>query len=151
MVGLLVAGGCADNVENPVAGPSTTVGVSTTAASPTTTTVASTPTTPTALPPGQPPTDPSDPTAQQAAQRLVDAWLAGDSAAAVAIAGSDVANVLFAVPPPPAADPQPCRGSETEVGAVECDYLYEGGTLTLVITGNAGSGYRVTNAGVVPV
>jgi hypothetical protein len=137
--------GCADDVRRPVddaTSTSATAGASTTTA-PTATTF-------TSAPPGQPPTAPTDPSAQEAAQRLIDAWTAGDLDAAVAATGSDVANALFAHPAPPAADPQPCRGSETEVGATECDYAYAGGVVTVVVTGNAGNGYRVTNVGVIP-
>jgi len=70
--------------------------------------------------------------------------------AAVAVAGSDVANALFSYPTPQEVQSLPCRGSETVDAAIECDYSDTTGTVTLLITGNASNGYRVTNVGFVP-
>lgn len=145
---LLVAAGCSSD------GDSAASDVSTAGPSSTTSTTAPADTTTTApvqsAPPGQPPTTPTDPTAQQAGQRLIDAWGAGDITAAIAVVGSDVANALFSYPAPDEVQSLPCRGSETVDGATECDYQYAGGTVTLLITGNASNGYRVTNVGFVP-
>lgn len=113
-------------------------------------TTTSTSAAPQSVPPGQAPTTATDATAQQAGQRLIDAWTAGDINAAVAVAGSDVANALFSYPTPENLQSLPCRGSETVDAAVECDYGDTTGTVTLLITGNASNGYRVTNVGFVP-
>ena len=131
----------------PPAGRSRPAGPATTATSAATT---STTDAAQSLPPGQAPTTATDPTAQQAGQRLIDAWVQGDIAAAAAVAGSDVANALFAYPTPENVESLPCRGSETVYGATECDYRDSTGTITLLITGNASNGYRVTNVGFVP-
>lgn len=128
------------------AGPSTTVAPAATVTTLVTTTTAAAQ----ALPPGQAPTTPTDPTAQQAGQRLMDAWVLGDIDAAAAVAGSDVANALFSYPDPQEVQSLPCRGSETVYGATECDYADTAGTITLLIEGNAHNGYRVTNVGFVP-
>lgn len=117
-----------------------------TTAAPTTTTVA----TPQSLPPGLPPNSATDATAQAAGQRLIDAWVQDDIVTASAVAGSDVANALFSYPAPFEVQTLPCRGSETVDGATECDYSDTTGTVTLLITGNAHNGYRVTNVGFVP-
>lgn len=108
------------------------------------------PTSSATLPPGQPPQSDTDATAQQAGQRLLDAWQAGDIDAAAVVVGSDVANAIFSYPTPEALESLPCRGSETVDAATECDFSYPAGTVTLLITGNAGNGYRVTNVGFVP-
>ena len=147
-----LAAGCSSDAGDDASGVST-AGPSTTAAPATTTTAAPATTstsTPRAVPPGQAPSTPTEPTAQQAGQRLIDAWTTDDIGAAVAVAGSDVANALFSYPPADAVESLPCRGSETVASAIECDYAYSGGTVTLLITGNAGNGYRVTNVGLIP-
>lgn len=128
------------------AGPSTTAAPAATVTTLVTTTTA----TPQSLPPGQAPTTPTDPTAQQAGQRLMDAWVLGDIAVAAAVAGSDVANAIFSYPTPQEVESLPCRGSETVYGATECDYRDTTGTITLLIEGNASNGYRVTNVGFIP-
>lgn len=115
---------------------------------PTTTSTAVT--SPSTLPPGQPPQSDTATTAQEAGQRLLDTWQAGDLDAAAVVVGSDVANALFAYPTPDTLESLPCRGSETVEAAVECDFSYGAGTVTLLITGNAGNGYRVTNVGFIP-
>jgi hypothetical protein len=151
LVAALVVAGCASDGTDDVdtVGSTTVAPATSTTAAPaaTTTTAASTPVT---AAPGQAPTTETDPTAQQAGQRLLDAWTAGDINAAVAVVGSDVANALFSYPTPDTLESLPCRGSETVEAATECDFTYTGGTVTLLITGNAGNGYRVTNVGFVP-
>ena len=127
-----------------------TAGPSTTAAPAPSSTTSTTAATVSSVPPGQAPTTATDATAQQAGQRLIDAWVAGDINAAVAVAGSDVANALFAYPTPEDLQSLPCRGSETVTAAIVCDYSDTSGTITLLITGNASNGYRVTNVGFVP-
>lgn len=150
LVAALALAGCSSDGDD--AADVSTAGPSTTAAPATTTSAAPTSTTGPAqsLPPGQAPTTATDPTAQQAGQRLIDAWVQGDIATAAAVAGSDVANALFAYPTPENVQSLPCRGSETVYGATECDYSDSTGTITLLITGNASNGYRVTNVGFVP-
>lgn len=149
VLGAFALAGCSSD-------PTTDDATDVTTAAPSTTspTVADTTndTTPTAqsVAPGQAPTTATDATAQQSGQRLIDAWAAGDINAAVAVAGSDVANALFSYPAPENLQSLPCRGSETVDAAVECDYGYRSGTVTLLITGNASNGYRVTNVGFVP-
>lgn len=135
-----------DASSDTTAAPATTT--SAPATDPTTATTTAAP--PVTAAPGQPPTTPTDQTAQQAGQRLLDAWTAADINAAVAVVGSDVANALFAYPTPDTLESLPCRGSETVDAAVECDFTYTSGTVTLLITGNAGNGYRVTNVGFIP-
>lgn len=150
LVAALALAGCSsdgDGDDVSTAGPSTTAAPATTATSAATT---STTGAAQSLPPGQAPTTATDPTAQQAGQRLIDAWVQGDIASAAAVAGSDVANALFAYPTPENVESLPCRGSETVYGATECDYRDSTGTITLLITGNASNGYRVTNVGFVP-
>lgn len=149
LVTALALAGCSsdggdDDADVSTAGPSTTAAP---APSTTTTTAA---TAPQSVAPGQAPTTATDATAQQAGQRLIDAWVAGDIDLAVAVAGSDVANALFAYPTPQDVESLPCRGSETVAAAIECDYSDTAGTVTLLITGNASNGYRVTNVGFVP-
>jgi hypothetical protein len=149
LVAVLALAGCSsdggdDTADVSTAGPSTTV-----APAPSTTTSTTT-APPQSVPPGQAPTTATDATAQQAGQRLIDAWVIGDINAAVAVAGSDVANALFSYPTPQEVQSLPCRGSETVDAAIECDYSDTTGTVTLLITGNASNGYRVTNVGFVP-
>lgn len=144
---VLVAAGCTSDGDD-AASDVTTAGPSTTATSAPADTTTTAPVT--SAPPGQAPSTPTDPTAQQAGQRLLDAWVAGDITAATAVAGSDVANALFSYPTPDELQSLPCRGSETVEAATECDYQYTGGTVTLLITGNASNGYRVTNVGLIP-
>ncbi len=151
LVAALTLAGCSSSGDDTAtdvstAGASTTVAPAATV----TTLVATTTTAAQSLPPGQAPTTPTDPTAQQAGQRLVDAWVLGDINAAAAVAGSDVANALFSYPAPQEVQSLPCRGSETVYGATECDYSDTAGTITLLIEGNASNGYRVTNVGFVP-
>ena len=150
LVTALAVAGCSsdggdDAADVSTAGPSTTA-----APAPSTTTPTTAATTPQSVAPGQAPTTATDATAQQAGQRLIDAWVAGDIGLAVAVAGSDVANALFAYPTPQDVQSLPCRGSETVAAAIECDYSDTAGTVTLLITGNASNGYRVTNVGFVP-
>ncbi len=151
LVATLALAGCSSDGDDAAtdvstAGPSTTEAPATTATTaPGTTTSAAQ-----SLPPGQAPTTPTEATAQAAGQRLIDAWVQGDIAAASAVAGSDVANALFSYPAPEDVQSLPCRGSETVYGATECDYRDTAGTITLLIEGNASNGYRVTNVGFVP-
>ncbi|MBL8779132.1 MAG: hypothetical protein JNK12_24625 [Acidimicrobiales bacterium] len=145
----LALAGCSSDGGDDTADIST-AGPSTTAAPAPSTTTPTTATTPQSVAPGQAPTTATDATAQQAGQRLIDAWVAGDIGLAVAVAGSDVANALFAYPTPQDVQSLPCRGSETVSAAIECDYSDTAGTVTLLITGNASNGYRVTNVGFIP-
>ena len=142
LVTALAVAGCSSDGADDAADVST--------AGPSTTTPTMAATTPQSVAPGQAPTTATDATAQQAGQRLIDAWVAGDIDLAVAVAGSDVANALFAYPTPQDVQSLPCRGSETVSGGIECDYSDAAGTVTLLITGNASNGYRVTNVGFVP-
>ena len=146
LVAALALAGCSSDGGDDV----TTAGPSTTAAPAPSTTTSVTTAPPQSVAPGQAPTTATDATAQQAGQRLIDAWVLGDIDAAVAVAGSDVANALFSYPTPQVVQSLPCRGSETVDAAVECDYSDTTGTVTLLITGNASNGYRVTNVGFVP-
>lgn len=150
LVAVLALAGCSSDGGDDTAADVSTAGPSTTAAPAPSTTTSTTAATPSSVPPGQAPTTPTDTTAQQAGQRLIDAWVAGDIATAVAVAGSDVANALFAYPTPQDVQSLPCRGSETVEAAIECDYQDTTGMVTLLITGNASNGYRVTNVGFVP-
>ncbi len=149
LVTALVLAGCSSDGSDDATDVST-AGPSTTAAPAPSTTTSTTAATVSSVAPGQAPTTATDATAQQAGQRLIDAWMAGDINAAVAVAGSDVANALFAYPAPEGLESLPCRGSETVTAAIECDYSDTAGTVTLLITGNASNGYRVTNVGFVP-
>ena len=149
LVTALVLVGCSSDGSDDATDVST-AGPSTTAAPAPSSTTSTTAATVSSVAPGQAPTTATDATAQQAGQRLIDAWVAGDINAAVAVAGSDVANALFAYPTPEDLQSLPCRGSETVTAAIECDYSDTAGTVTLLITGNASNGYRVTNVGFVP-
>jgi hypothetical protein len=83
----------------------------------------------------------SDP--QVAADRLVEAWLAGDRATADTLAGQAVTDRLFAEPPPtqPPAS-LPCRLASP--GVFVCSYpLAERAELSLFVQGGASAGYRV--------
>jgi Protein of unknown function (DUF4232) len=84
----------------------------------------------------------SDP--QVAADRLVDAWVRGDRAAARKLAGGAVTDRLFGEAPPartPAA--LPCRLASP--GMFVCSYpVAERAELTVVVQGGASAGYGVT-------
>lgn len=150
LVAAIALAGCSSSGDDGATDVST-AGASTTVAPAATVTTLVTTTTTAAqtLPPGQPPTTPTDPTAQQAGQRVMDAWVLGDINATAAIVGSDVANAIFSYPAPQEVQSLPCRGSETVYGATECDFQDTTGTITLLIEGNAHNGYRVTNVGFV--
>jgi hypothetical protein len=84
----------------------------------------------------------SDP--QVAADRLVDAWVRGDRAAARRLAGGTVTDRLFGEAPPartPA--PLPCRLANP--GVFVCSYPFaDRAELTVVVEGGASAGYGVT-------
>jgi hypothetical protein len=84
----------------------------------------------------------SDP--QVAADRLVDAWVRGDRAAARKLAGAAVTDRLFGEAPParpPAA--LPCRLAQP--GVFVCSYPFaERAELTVVVEGGASAGYGVS-------
>jgi hypothetical protein len=84
----------------------------------------------------------SDP--QVAADRLVDAWVRGDRAAARKLAGGAVTDRLFGESPPartPAA--QPCRLAH--LGVFVCSYPFaDHAELTVVVEGGASAGYGIT-------
>jgi Protein of unknown function (DUF4232) len=81
---------------------------------------------------------------QVAADRLVDAWVRGDRAAARRLAGGPVTDRLFGEAPPartPAA--LPCRPASA--GVFVCSYPFaERAELTVVVRGGASAGYGVT-------
>ena len=86
--------------------------------------------------------------AEDAAQRLYDAWVAGDEAAALAVAEQSAVDDLFAESHEPGFGLDSCRQSETVDNATECDYTDNAGTiLTFLIEGNGEDGYRVTQLG----
>lgn len=84
----------------------------------------------------------SDP--QVAADRLLDAWLDGDRAAAGRLASPAAVDRLFAETPP-AQSPQalPCRLANP--GTFVCSYpLAQRAELSMFVTGGASAGYRVS-------
>jgi hypothetical protein len=84
----------------------------------------------------------SDP--QVAADRLVDAWVRGDRAAARRLAGEAVTDRLFGEAPPAQAPAAlPCRLAELAVFV--CSYpIAERAELTVVVQGGASAGYGVS-------
>jgi hypothetical protein len=84
----------------------------------------------------------SDP--QVAADRLVDAWVRRDRAAARRLAGEAVTDRLFGEAPPAQAPPAlPCRLAELAVFV--CSYpIAERAELTVVVEGGASAGYGVS-------
>ena len=84
----------------------------------------------------------SDP--QVAADRLVDAWVRGDRAAARRLAGEAVTDRLFGEAPPAQAPAAlPCRLAELAVFV--CSYpIAERAELTVVVEGGASAGYGVS-------
>jgi Protein of unknown function (DUF4232) len=84
----------------------------------------------------------SDP--QVAADRLVDAWMRGDRAAARKLASQAVTDRLFGEAPPAQAPAAlPCRLAQPAVFV--CSYpIAERAELTIIIEGGASAGYGVT-------
>jgi hypothetical protein len=84
----------------------------------------------------------SDP--QVAADRLVDAWVRGDRAAARRLAGGAVTDRLFGESPPARTPPAlPCRLAQP--GVFVCSYPFVANAeLTVVVEGGASAGYGVT-------
>jgi len=81
---------------------------------------------------------------QVAADRLLDAWLDGDRAAAHRLASQAAVDRLFAETPP-ARSPQalPCRLADP--GTFVCSYpLAQRAELTMIVTGGASAGYTIT-------
>jgi hypothetical protein len=87
----------------------------------------------------------SDP--QVAADRLVDAWVRGDRAAARRLASQAVTDRLFGEAPPAQAPAAlPCRLAEFAVFV--CSYpIAERAELTIVVAGGASAGYGVSGVG----
>jgi hypothetical protein len=89
---------------------------------------------------------------EDASQRLYDAWVAGDEAAALEVADQSAVDDLFAETPDAEYTLSICRGSETVADATECDFSDGGGgILTFLVEGNGEDGYRVTQLGFLDV
>ena len=80
-----------------------------------------------------------------AAQGLFDAWTRNDRVAAALYASQAAIDALFANPfSSPAPTFQGCNPSGAEV---LCSYTYEGGAISMSVTGSASAGYRVNSVG----
>lgn len=77
---------------------------------------------------------------EEAAQTVLDAWQAGDRATASSCASDAAVEELFGVPTSVEMTYAGCTGVDST--HVDCSYRYEGGSMTMTITGS-GTSWRV--------
>ncbi len=87
-------------------------------------------------------------TPDQAAMALVDAWKAGDQAAAARCATPAAVSTMFQTNGAGAQWTfQGCGGPDP--GVPQCQYSYEGGAATFTLNGTEAAGWKVVNVGFV--
>jgi hypothetical protein len=87
-------------------------------------------------------------TPDEAAKALVDAWKAGDQAAAARCADASVVSKIFENDGTGSQWTfEGCGGPDP--GVPQCFYRYEGGGVTLTLNGTEAAGWKVTSIGFV--